>query len=99
MCKYLMNLSLLDYEFVEHRASEITSACLLLSRYILREGSIDEAWTPGLAFCTGYKRTELDKCVRRLATKLLEADVSEYQVKHGTVDLLLIPHNHIEDLK
>lgn len=79
MCKYLMNLALIDHEFVEHRSSEITSACLLLSRFILQGGNGDEAWTPGLIYYTGYKRTQLDNCVRRLATKLLEADMSEYQ--------------------
>lgn len=84
MCKYLMNLALIDHEFVEHRSSEITSACLLLSRYILQGGNGDEAWTPGLIYYTGYKRTQLDNCVRRLATKLLESDMSEYLVQYGS---------------
>ncbi|XP_029632953.1 putative cyclin-A3-1 isoform X1 [Octopus sinensis] len=78
LCKYLMNLALVDHEFVVYRSSEITASALLLSRYVLKP-NIKEAWTPGLTYYTGYKRFQLDSCVKKLATKLLDVEISEYQ--------------------
>ncbi|GAB1597293.1 putative cyclin-A3-1 [Argonauta hians] len=78
LCKYLMNLALIDHEFVVYLSSEVTAAALLLSRYVLKP-NVEDAWTANLEYYTGYKRHQLDSCVRKLAVKLLEAEISKYQ--------------------
>ncbi|KAF5889214.1 G2/mitotic-specific cyclin-B3-like, partial [Clarias magur] len=62
LARYVCELSLLEVELVEERASRLASACLLLALITNRLGG----WTPALQYHSGYTLGELGPLVRRL---------------------------------
>ncbi|XP_053346796.1 G2/mitotic-specific cyclin-B3-like [Clarias gariepinus] len=66
LARYVCELSLLELELVEERASRLASACLLLALITNCLGG----WTPALQYHSGYTLGELGPLVRRLYAML-----------------------------
>jgi hypothetical protein len=75
MTRYLLELSLLPYEFQQLSPKMIAAACIYLARATLgRRGSPEEAangspeaiWTKTLQYYTGFSVMELEETVRLL---------------------------------
>ena len=62
LARYVLETSLLEYEFVPVRASKMAAACLCLA---MAMKDLNE-WTTTLVYYTGYTREDL----RELVTKL-----------------------------
>eukprot|EP01041_Mallomonas_annulata_P002763 gene2763-5446_t len=74
---FLLELSLLDYQYTMYRMSLVASAAIHLSRQILRPLSTT-IWTPSLVHYSGYQEQELVEvvqCLQRLhANMVLETN-------------------------
>ncbi|XP_022286879.1 G2/mitotic-specific cyclin-B3-like [Crassostrea virginica] len=62
MGRYILEMSLMEYEFIKHRESKMASACLLLAMKMKKSGE----WTTTLEFYTGYTEKELSGLVQEL---------------------------------
>jgi cyclin A len=68
--KYLCELSLLEYRFLEYRPSQITAAAVLVGH---RMQGLTPAWTPTLVHYTGYTQDELEMCAADLSSAHADA--------------------------
>lgn len=62
LARYILETSLLEYDFVPVRASQMAAACLSLA---MAMKDINE-WTPTLVHYTGYTRDDLSELVTKL---------------------------------
>jgi len=72
LAKYALEVGLLDYSLVPTPGSLMAASALFLSLLLLEPGaSLDNVWSPTLAFYTGYSREELMPIVTRHAVNLI----------------------------
>jgi len=72
LAKYALEVGLLDYSLVPTPGSLMAASALFLSLLLLEPGaSLDNVWSPTLAFYTGYSREELVPIVTRHAVNLI----------------------------
>jgi len=70
LAKYVMELTLVNYEFAHWEPSKLSAAALALSLKVLDrdEKSIQELWTPTLVHYTAYPFEKLRKMITELAS-------------------------------
>merc|ERR1711974_18535 len=70
LAKYVMELTLVNYEFAHWEPSKLSAAALALSLKVLDrdEKSIQELWTPTLVHYTAYSFEKLRKMITELAS-------------------------------
>jgi cyclin B len=62
LARYILEMSLADYDFIDTSDSLIASACLLLALTIT---GVPDAWTPTLEYYSGYNKNDIfDLCHR-----------------------------------
>nr|XP_033801925.1 G2/mitotic-specific cyclin-B3 isoform X1 [Geotrypetes seraphini]XP_033801926.1 G2/mitotic-specific cyclin-B3 isoform X1 [Geotrypetes seraphini]XP_033801927.1 G2/mitotic-specific cyclin-B3 isoform X1 [Geotrypetes seraphini]XP_033801928.1 G2/mitotic-specific cyclin-B3 isoform X1 [Geotrypetes seraphini]XP_033801929.1 G2/mitotic-specific cyclin-B3 isoform X1 [Geotrypetes seraphini]XP_033801930.1 G2/mitotic-specific cyclin-B3 isoform X1 [Geotrypetes seraphini] len=62
LARFICELTLQEYEYVQESASKLAASCLLLALKMKRLGG----WTPTLAYYSGYEAIELHSLVKRL---------------------------------
>ncbi|XP_046853888.1 G2/mitotic-specific cyclin-B3-like isoform X1 [Xenia sp. Carnegie-2017] len=62
LARYILETSLLEYDFITLKSSKMAAACLALAMAMKKLGS----WTPTLEYYTGYSRTDLTELVGKL---------------------------------
>ncbi|XP_053575316.1 G2/mitotic-specific cyclin-B2-like [Bombina bombina] len=70
LAKYLMELTLLDYDMVHFRPSEIAAAALCLTQKILNKGT----WDLKLQFYTGYAHEDLVLIMQHMAKNIFKVN-------------------------
>ncbi|KAL4220210.1 G2/mitotic-specific cyclin-B3 [Mactra antiquata] len=68
LARYILEMSLMEYEFIHKRESEMAAASLLLSLKMKKAGE----WTKTLEHYTGYKEEELTMMARKLNRYITE---------------------------
>lgn len=76
LAKYLMELTLPDYSFVQYDPSEIAAAALCASMKLLQK---DAEWDEKMAYYSRYNAEELAPIVEKLATLIMGSETSKYQ--------------------
>ncbi|XP_077988545.1 G2/mitotic-specific cyclin-B-like [Glandiceps talaboti] len=76
LAKYLMELTLQDYDFVQYDPSEIAAAALCLSQKILAD---DAEWSDTLHFYSTYSQTELLPIMRKMCKLIVKSEKSKLQ--------------------
>lgn len=79
LAKYIMELSLPEYELISLPPSLLAAASLALSIRILEPGisSMKEVWSPALQHYTRYQLSELTSAVEKLASLLIAAPTAK----------------------
>jgi len=74
LAKYVMELTLVNYDMAHWEPSKLAAAALALSLKVLDrdEKSIHELWTPTLTFYTSYSFDNISKYVQQLASCVYE---------------------------
>nr|P51987.1 RecName: Full=G2/mitotic-specific cyclin-B [Hydra viridissima]CAA62471.1 cyclin B [Hydra viridissima] len=75
LAKYLMELTLVEYEFITKLPSEVAAAALYLSMKLID----DSNWTPTLVHYSGYTEDAILPTVSKLSVLTLSMDNSKYQ--------------------
>uniref|UniRef100_A0A8C5PDI0 Uncharacterized protein n=1 Tax=Leptobrachium leishanense TaxID=445787 RepID=A0A8C5PDI0_9ANUR len=70
LAKYLMELTLVDYDMVHFNPSIVASAALCLTQNIMNSGT----WDTTLRFYTGYTKDDLFPVMKHLAKNVLEVN-------------------------
>ncbi|KAM9375043.1 G2/mitotic-specific cyclin-B2 [Phaethornis superciliosus] len=79
LAKYLMELTLIDYDMVHHRPSEIAAAALCLSQKILGHSK----WGPKQQYYTGYAEDSLVMTMKHMAKNVVK--VNEKLTKYTAI--------------
>ncbi|XP_020640481.3 G2/mitotic-specific cyclin-B2 isoform X1 [Pogona vitticeps] len=79
LAKYLMELTLVDYEMVHYNPSEIAAAALCLSQKVLSESQ----WNIKLCYYTGYEEQPLSPVMEHMAKNVVK--VNKNLTKHVAV--------------
>ncbi|CAI9622679.1 unnamed protein product [Staurois parvus] len=79
LAKYLMELTLVDYEMVHFNPSEVAAAALCLAQKVLYVGS----WGPTQHHYTGYTEEDLTRIMKHMAKNVTK--VNQNQTKHVAV--------------
>ncbi|NXU76487.1 CCNB2 protein, partial [Oreotrochilus melanogaster] len=79
LAKYLMELTLVDYDMVHHRPSEIAAAALCLSQKILGHNK----WGPKQQYYTGYAEDNLVMTMKHMAKNVVK--VNEKLTKYTAI--------------
>merc|ERR1712165_635069 len=76
LAKYVMELTLVNYDMAHWEPSKLAAAALALSLKVLDrdEKSIHELWTPTLTFYTSYSFDNISKYVQQLASCVYETN-------------------------
>merc|ERR1712243_385832 len=73
LAKYCLELSLADYSLVSVGGSELEAASLCLSLLVLEEGAtVQNVWSPTLAYFSGYNLDSILPLVRKLAAVVVK---------------------------
>ncbi|CAL1297814.1 unnamed protein product [Larinioides sclopetarius] len=89
LAKFLMELTLPDYDMAHHSPSELAAASLYLSLKLLA----DSPWSETLAFYSGYSEDEILPIVKKLCKILKESETSKLQairVKYSSSKLFKV---------
>ncbi|XP_028562961.2 G2/mitotic-specific cyclin-B2 isoform X4 [Podarcis muralis] len=70
LAKYLMELTLLDYNMVHYNPSEVAAAAICLSRKVFSEGQ----WNPKLCYYTGYEEEGLTPVMEHMAKNVVRVN-------------------------
>ncbi|XP_069137940.1 G2/mitotic-specific cyclin-B-like [Argopecten irradians] len=73
LAKYLMELTIIEYDMVHHNPSEIAAGALCLSMLLL-DGS---KWTDTLSHYSSYSESDLMPMVHKLSTLVIKAEKSK----------------------
>lgn len=81
LSKYLMELTLPEYNFCHHLPSELAAAALCLSLRLLDESDTDgsKLWNHSMVFYSGYQYDILEPLMDKLCSLLLAAESSKFQ--------------------
>lgn len=81
LSKYLMELSLPEYDFCHYLPSQLAAAALCLSLKILddHETHIDILWNDTLKFYSGYDYETLEPVVAKFCSLLIKSETSKFQ--------------------
>merc|ERR1712241_1504706 len=87
LAKYVMELTLVNYEMAHWEPSKLAAAALALSLKVLDrdEKSIHELWTPTLTFYTSYSFDNISKYVQQLASCVYETSKAPDSAKFMAV--------------
>jgi len=77
LAKYLMEMTLVDYDMTQLLPSQIAAAALYLSVHLIDKRSAE--WTPTLSHYSGYTESNILPVVCRMAKLVLTLDNSKYQ--------------------
>lgn len=85
LAKYLLELSILDYQLVHVHPSEVSAACLCMSIRLLDYGISEEeeeavCWDDTLHFYSTYSEQHLQPIMNRLALLVSKSATSKHQV-------------------
>uniref|UniRef100_A0A8B9J3J2 Cyclin B2 n=1 Tax=Amazona collaria TaxID=241587 RepID=A0A8B9J3J2_9PSIT len=91
LAKYLMELTLIDYDMVHHRPSEIAAAALCLSQKLLGNNK----WDTKQEYYTGYTEDSLEMTMKHMAKNVLKVNenLTKYTAtknKYASSKLLMI---------
>ncbi|XP_057254663.1 G2/mitotic-specific cyclin-B2 [Pezoporus wallicus] len=91
LAKYLMELTLIDYDMVHHRPSEIAAAALCLSRKLLGHNK----WDAKQEYYTGYTEDSLEMTMKHMAKNVFKVNenLTKYTAtknKYASSKLLMI---------
>ncbi|XP_009884049.1 PREDICTED: G2/mitotic-specific cyclin-B2 [Charadrius vociferus] len=91
LAKYLMELTLIDYDMVHHRPSEIAAAALCLSQKVLGRNK----WGTKQQYYTGYTEESLVMTMKHMAKNVVKVNkkLTKYtsvRSKYAAVELLSI---------
>ncbi|XP_061303056.1 G2/mitotic-specific cyclin-B2 [Pezoporus flaviventris] len=91
LAKYLMELTLIDYDMVHHRPSEIAAAALCLSRKLLGHNK----WDAKQEYYTGYTEESLEMTMKHMAKNVFKVNenLTKYTAtknKYASSKLLMI---------
>ncbi|XP_078593622.1 G2/mitotic-specific cyclin-B-like isoform X1 [Branchiostoma floridae x Branchiostoma japonicum] len=75
LAKYLMEMSLVDYDMVQYNPSQIAAAALCLSAKTLDQSE----WTPTLEYYSTYSEEELLPIMRHMAKNIVKSSTSKLQ--------------------
>lgn len=99
LSKYLMELTLPEYDFRQHLPSELAAAAICLSLKILDESEgTEEIWNASMVYYSGYTKTSLEPLMKKLCTLIVTSETSKFQAirkKYMTAKLYnisTIPH-------
>ncbi|XP_071964475.1 G2/mitotic-specific cyclin-B-like [Antedon mediterranea] len=76
LAKYLMELTLPEYEMVQYNPSEIAAAALYLSMKLL---DTDAKWNPTLVHYSTYTESYLMPIIKKMASIVYKSPTSKYQ--------------------
>ncbi|XP_046448620.1 G2/mitotic-specific cyclin-B-like [Daphnia pulex] len=81
LSKYLMELSLPEYEFCHVMPSQLAAASLCLSLKILdeHENPIDVLWNDTLIYYSGYTYEALEPIVEKFCSLIIKSETSKHQ--------------------
>lgn len=81
LSKYLMELTLPEYNFCHYLPSELAAAALCLSLRLLDESDTDgsKLWNHSMVFYSGYQYDILEPLMDKLCSLLLAAESSKFQ--------------------
>lgn len=68
LCKYILELCLLDMKMLKYKPSMIAASSVLLARIMIGN---EQIWTPTLKHYTRYDQTDLYECVREQANLVI----------------------------
>lgn len=102
LCKYILELSLVDMRMLKYKPSMIAAASIILSRIMM---DIDEIWTPTLQHYTRYEPNDLIECAL-CQVDLLKASQTKKQApfkkyslsRFNSVALIPVPEEKIQGL-
>ncbi|KAM9532901.1 G2/mitotic-specific cyclin-B2 [Guaruba guarouba] len=91
LAKYLMELTLIDYDMVHHRPSEIAAAALCLSQKLLGHNK----WDTKQEYYTGYAEDSLEMTMKHMAKNVFKVNenLTKYTAtknKYASSKLLMI---------
>ena len=78
LAKYLLELSIMDYQLVHYHPSEVSAACLCLSVKLLDDD--DCTWDETLEFYSTYSEQHLQPIMNRLALLVHKSSSDKQQV-------------------
>lgn len=79
LAKYLLELSIMDYNLVHIPPSEISAACLCMSKTLLDDED-EDGWDETLEFYSTYTEAYLQPIMNRLAYMVQKTNSSKQQV-------------------
>lgn len=79
LAKYFVDLCLVEYSMAHYRPSELAAASLCLSQYLLSSKTLEDLWTPALAFYSQYKFQHLEPIVKKIAKIVIGVGQSKYK--------------------
>ncbi|CAB4070081.1 CCNB2 [Lepeophtheirus salmonis] len=88
LAKYILELSLINYEIIHEAPSLQGAAALFLATKITSEDR--ECWTPTQKYYSGYDQDDLRSCVKKLAIALCNVESSKFK---ATYDKFALPSN------
>lgn len=78
LAKYLLELSIMDYQIVHYHPSEVSAACLCLAVKLLDDD--DCTWDETLQFYSTYSEEHLQPIMNRLALMAFKSSTDKQQV-------------------
>ena len=78
LAKYLLELSIMDYQLVHYHPSEVSAACLCLAVKLLDDD--DCTWDETLEFYSTYSEQHLQPIMNRLALLVHKSSSDKQQV-------------------
>lgn len=96
LAKYLMELSLTEYDMAHVHPSELAGAALCLSMKILNEKD-ESDWSNTLIYYSGYQQKDLLPSVAKLALVLKNSEKAKHQVCLPSISSVSrIPHFSVQ---
>lgn len=99
LCKYILELCLLDIKMLKYKPSMIAASSVLLARIMM---GIDELWNSTLQHYTKYEQCELYECVRDQASLIItnqnskQAAFRKYSLgRFDSVALIKVPQENL----
>jgi len=93
LCKYFIEVSMVDVKMLNFYPSQIAAASVYISR---RMANMQQIWTPNLQYYTGYSVKDLEDCILTLNQVVIKSTRSSLQTiyqkysdeKYGQVSLI-----------
>lgn len=85
LAKYLLELSILDYNLVHYHPSEVSAACLCMAIKLLDDEEC--SWDETLEFYSTYSEEHLQPIMYRLASLVFKTTTDKQQVNPSIFSL------------
>ncbi|VVD04180.1 unnamed protein product [Leptidea sinapis] len=83
LAKYFVDLCLVDYSMAHYHPSELAAAAVCLSMHILTNKSLEEVWTPSLAYYSSYELNHIDPIIRNIAKIVKNVGKSKHKAVYN----------------